>query len=83
MGLENPHWGALVQEIGEDGVRDYYQQDLQIALKEVSRLIEELDGKVIVTADHGEALGEHNDWGHQEESQNPKQYTVPWLEVEK
>jgi hypothetical protein len=82
LGLKNPHWGALVQEVGEDGVRKYYQQDLRMALEQVARLIEELDGKVVVTADHGEALGEHNDWGHQEESDNPKQYTVPWLKVE-
>jgi len=82
LGLENPHWGALVQKVGEDEVRDYYQQDLRMALEQVARLVEELDGKVIVTADHGEALGEHNDWGHQEESDNPKQYTIPWLEME-
>ena len=53
-----------------------------MALEQVARLVEELDEEVVVTADHGEALGEHNDWGHQEESNNPKQYTVPWLEVE-
>jgi len=82
IGLENPHWGALVQDIGEEKVREHYQQDLRMTLKEVARLIEELEGKVVVTADHGEALGEHNDWGHQIGSDNPKQYTVPWLEVE-
>jgi hypothetical protein len=81
MGLENPHWGALVQEVGEEKVREYYEKDLRKAFKEVARLVEELDGKVVVTADHGEALGEQNDWGHQWDSNNPKQYTVPWLEV--
>jgi len=80
--LQNPHWGALVQEIGEEKVHEYYQEDLRMALKEVSRFVEQVDGKVIVTADHGEALGEHNDWGHQMDSENLKQYTVPWLEVE-
>lgn len=82
LGLENPHWGALVQEIGEDKVREHYEEDLRLALKQVARLVGELEGKVVVTADHGEALGEHNDWGHQIGSDNPKQYTVPWLEVE-
>lgn len=81
--LQNPHWGALVQEVGEEKVKDYYRQDLRMALEEVKKLIEELEGKVVVTADHGEALGEHNEWGHQIGSDNPKQYTVPWLEVEK
>jgi hypothetical protein len=83
VGLENPHWGALVQEVGEEEVHEYYQEDLRMALKEVARFVEEVDGKVVVTADHGEALGEHNDWGHQWGSNNPKQYTVPWLEVER
>jgi len=83
LGLENPHWGALVQDIGEEKVREHYQKDLKMTLKEVSRLIEHLDGKVVVTADHGESLGENNDWGHQVGSDNPKQYTVPWLEVKR
>ena len=80
--LDNPHWGALVQEVGEEKVHEYYQEDLRMALKEVRRFVDQIDGKIIVTADHGEALGEHNDWGHQVGSDNPKQYTVPWLEVE-
>jgi hypothetical protein len=82
LGIESPHWGFLVQEVGEQKVKEYYQQDLRMALEEVKRLIKELDGKVIVTADHGEALGEHNDWGHTRDSDNPYMYTVPWLEVE-
>ena len=81
LGLENPHWGSLVTEIGEEKVHEYYQKDLRMALEQVKRLVKELDGKVIVTADHGEALGEHNDWGHSENSNNPYMYTVPWLEV--
>ena len=79
--LENPHWGALVQEIGEEKVREYYQEALRMALDEVARFVENIDGKIIVTADHGEALGEHNEWGHQVGSDNPKQYIVPWLVV--
>lgn len=79
--LENPHWGALVQEVGEEKVKEYYQEDLRMALSQVKRFIEHSEGKVIVTADHGEALGEQNEWGHQIGSDNPKQYTVPWLRV--
>lgn len=79
--LENPHWGALVTEVGEQKVREYYQKDLRIALKQVARFTEQVDGKIVVTADHGESLGEHNDWGHQRNSNNPYMYTVPWLEV--
>lgn len=82
IGLENPHWGALVQEIGEEKVQQHYQQDLRTALEEVARLVENLDGKVVVTADHGESLGENNTWGHQAESGKSKQYTVPWLRIE-
>jgi hypothetical protein len=80
--LENDDWGALGMKIGEENIRKYYQKDLRLALDQVKRLVEELDGKIVVTADHGESLGEQNEWGHTGNSDNPYMYTVPWLEVE-
>ena len=80
--LENDDWGALGMKIGEENIRKYYQDDLRLALEQVRRLVQELEGKIIVTADHGESLGEHNEWGHTGNSDNPYMYTVPWLEVE-
>jgi hypothetical protein len=80
--LDNDDWGALGMEIGEENIKKYYQKDLRLALEHVQRLVEELDGELIVTADHGESLGENNEWGHKANSDNSFMYTVPWLEVE-
>ncbi|QFU82770.1 histidine phosphatase family protein [Natronorubrum aibiense] len=59
-----------------------YEENLRIALESVAELVEELDGKVIVTADHGEAFGEEGVWEHHIETHIPPLMEVPWLEVE-
>jgi len=40
-----------------------------------------LEGEIIVTADHGELLGENGEWGHPIGSEKPALRGVPWLEV--
>jgi hypothetical protein len=50
-------------------------------VKEVARLIEGLDGKVVVTADHGELLGEGG-WGHYIGGKEDELLNVPWVEIE-
>jgi len=71
----------LVEKKGLDAVKGYYRQDLRLALKQVSSLVESLDGDVVVTADHGEAWGENGEWSHPVGSENPVLREVPWLEV--
>jgi len=80
LGLGNDY-EKLAREKGEEEVREYYRQDLRLALEEVARLIEGLDGKVVVTADHGELLGEGG-WGHYIGGKEDELLNVPWLEVE-
>lgn len=58
-----------------------YEENLRIALDSVARLIPELDGTVVVTADHGEAFGEEGVWEHHIETYIPPLTEVPWLEV--
>jgi len=41
---------------------EYHEQNLRIALEEIVDLIDDLDGDVVVTADHGEAFGEEGVW---------------------
>jgi hypothetical protein len=79
LGLGNDY-EKLAREKGEKEVKGYYEKDLRLALEEVSRLVEELDGKVIVTADHGELLGEGS-WGHYIGGKEDELLEVPWLEV--
>ncbi len=84
LGLANPTSFKELQYVVEDGkkgVRRLYEENLEIALREVARLVKQLDGKIVITADHGENLGENNEWGHQYKSNNPALRTVPWFTV--
>jgi len=72
-------------EILSDGTRQtamaYHEENLRIALESVVDLLDDLDGTVIITADHGEAFGEQGVWEHHIETHIPPLVEVPWLEV--
>jgi len=61
---------------------ELYEENLRIVLEAVAELVPELDGQVVVTADHGEAFGEEGVWEHHIETHIPPLIEVPWLEVE-
>jgi len=77
-------------EIPTKELRTAYRENLQAVLKSVSKLLPYLNGKVVITADHGELLGdkrwlpkslsaanyEHCGW-----LCSRKLRTVPWFEV--
>jgi len=62
-----------------------YRATLDRALPSVERLLEELDGKVVVTADHGNMVGERArpvpvvEWGHPAKVYTEQLVKVPWL----
>ncbi|OKY77391.1 MAG: Arylsulfatase A family enzyme [Candidatus Methanohalarchaeum thermophilum] len=60
----------------------WYKKNAEIALESISNLIKELSGKIIITADHGEAFGEKGRWGHPADSGLDVLREVPWLEIE-
>ncbi len=66
-----------------DGTREtaleLYEQNLRLALESVADLTTRLDGRVVVTADHGEAFGEAGVWEHHIETHIPALMEVPWL----
>ena len=66
----------------EATLREYYEENMRLALGETARLVEHLDGDVVVTADHGEAFGEQGVWEHHVETYIPPLVEVPWLRVE-
>ncbi|WP_114576731.1 sulfatase-like hydrolase/transferase [Saliphagus sp. LR7] len=76
------HWRekAKAGEVSQHEIRRAYASNLIYALKEVQRLVRALDCPVVVTADHGEHLGEGGRWSHQASSRWTR--VVPWLEVE-
>lgn len=82
-------WGAVKEAlVTVEEVRNAYAESLDIVLEEVERFLNKVDGKSVVTADHGEMLGERvfpftsRVWGHSEEFSTPTLREVPWLEVE-
>jgi hypothetical protein len=60
-----------------------YKDNAKYVLEEVQGLLPMLDGSVVISADHGEYLGEGGRFGHEAESADPILRTVPWLEVAK
>jgi len=72
---------SLYIEIGMEKLQYYYEDNLRIVLRYVSKLIQELNGRTIITADHGEAFGEQGMWEHPIETHIPVLIEVPWLEV--
>ena len=65
-----------------------YDQNLDRALDSVSDLLDDLPGKTVVTADHGNMLGERafpipvREWGHPNSVYTDELVKVPWLTVE-
>lgn len=85
LGLPSRVTGCQVtaNKLGVDGLKRAYAADLHLVLEHVRDLVAHLDGTVVVTADHGELLGEHGHFSHTDyEEMRPEQLTtVPWLEI--
>jgi hypothetical protein len=71
-------WGAVKEgKITVEEVRTAYSESLDIVLDTVDDLLEDMDGKSVITADHGEMLGERvfpftsRVWGHSEGFSTP------------
>lgn len=65
-----------------------YRENLKYGLESVEKLLNELDGKAVVTSDHGELFGERGYpipikmWGHEPGIHHKKLREVPWLVIE-
>jgi membrane-anchored protein YejM (alkaline phosphatase superfamily) len=61
-----------------------YRENLKIVLAQVSKLLPHLEGKTVLTADHGEMLGDRyktlplKDYGHYAGIYNEALTRVPW-----
>lgn len=83
LGLRSsPLLEQIVEEQGEDALQDAYRKNLRFVLEEVSELVKHLPGKVVITADHGELLGEEGLYAHPKLVDLPSLRNVPWFEVE-
>jgi len=78
---ENP-WVALRQNaVSVDRVWEAYRANLEYVLDDVRSLCENVDGRVAITADHGNLFGEWGLYGHPMETPVPALITVPWAET--
>lgn len=60
-----------------------YEDNLKLVLEETKKLVEELEGKKVITSDHGNLFGEHFMYGHPYGLRFKELTEVPWLEVGK
>ncbi len=81
-------WGAVKErKVSINEVRTAYSETLDIVLNVVVDLLNEINGKSVITSDHGEMLGERifpftsRVWGHSEGFSTPVLREVPWLEL--
>lgn len=80
--------GAVLRSATWDEVRAAYRANLRLVLEHVEELLEYVQGKVVVTADHGEMLGERarpipvRVYGHPRYCYIPELVEVPWFEIE-
>lgn len=86
--IETP-WEALAKGIVDrEEVWNAYGENLDIALKAVDDLLHTVDGKVVVTSDHGNMLGERTFplplrvYGHPVGIRNSELVEVPWAVIE-
>jgi len=66
-----------------------YVENLRVVLEYVEDLLERMDGKTVITADHGELFGDPTDhlyfgreFAHTKEVYVPELRLVPWLEID-
>ena len=74
---------AMRGEISMDRIKKGYAENLRLVLEEVERLLEKLEGKIVVTADHGECFGDYWLYAHPGKIYIKPLVEVPWLVIEK
>lgn len=75
--------------LDDDDIWRLYRENLETALPHVEALLEELAGRTVVTADHGNMVGERSspipirEWGHPIGLYTEELVKVPWLAVDR
>lgn len=82
-------WWAAARRgyISRAEIRQAYSESLEIVFRHTQELVERLDGKSIISSDHGEMLGERisrftpRRYGHPKGLYTKELRKVPWLEL--
>jgi hypothetical protein len=87
--VERPVWWQLQYGLlDRETVMEAYRENLEIVLSHVERLIDELPGKTVITADHGNLTGEWigpvpvRGFGHPSSCYAEGLVKVPWFVVD-
>lgn len=88
MNQSDAYWDQATSFDGvtKNHVRKAYLETLEIVVEEFRNLLMELPGKTVLTADHGQLLGERfapftpERYGHPDYFYRPELYEVPWVE---
>lgn len=75
---QNVWRGLQAGEFNRDAVWEDYGRNLQFGLDEVATIIDDVSGRVVVTSDHGNLLGEWGLYGHPSHVPLPILKRVPW-----
>ncbi|MFB6176226.1 MAG: hypothetical protein ABEI99_03590, partial [Halobaculum sp.] len=75
---------TMIRAVGHETVWKAYRHTLEVALDDVFRVVRELNGKTVVSADHGELFGDRVPplytklYGHKTGVRYPSLVRVPW-----
>jgi len=72
----------IIRDGFRETIQEYHQENLKLVMEKAQELAREFDGKIVITADHGDAFGEEGVWAHPIETHIPALVEVPWFEVE-
>jgi hypothetical protein len=80
--LEGDVWAAMQRgDVEPSKVWESYEANLLYALTKVEQLLDRVNGRVLVTADHGNAFGDWGVYGHPFGWPEPAVRRVPWVLV--
>jgi len=68
-------------DLETDTVFRAYEENLEILMPHLTKLTNELEGKTVITSDHGNAFGEKYIYGHPSGVHIDPLVQVPWLEI--
>ena len=78
--LDDLWWKQIKRgDITREAARQAYLENVDIAIEHARRLVPELDGKTVITADHGEMFGRWGVYEHPPEMFVPGLVKVPWF----
>jgi len=69
-------------DLSKEEIENGFIRNLRYVMAEVSNLLQNVDApKVIITSDHGNALGERFLWDHSRGVNHPSMRRAPWIET--